>query len=328
MMEGGLSAENIKGMMSSKSPEESRIPNLEEVSGACAIALDFETANSDRGSPCSIGIAWIKNNKIIKTAHRLIKPKIMKFDAMNISIHGIRPEHVKNKPEFPEIWGELLPHTDEGLVFAHNAAFDMSVLRSVLDLYSIPWPTFSYLCTVKIAQQAWPELPDHRLPTVADYLEIPLSHHDAASDATACAVIAVRAMNAVGASDLHNLHRHLQITKGSIVPGGYQACSAASKSRPTKPPPKPAPVVGKPSQAKSFVFTGAMETMLREEASALVLAAGGVCHQSVRKDTDYLVVGNGGPARTAKIEKALAQREKSGRPALIGEAEFFKIIKK
>lgn len=181
------------------------IPNLDEVNGATCMAIDFETANSSRGSPCSIGITWIDDASILRTAHRLICPKELEFNGFNISIHGIRPEDVKDEPEFPEIWQELLPHISGTTILAHNASFDMSVLRATLHLYGLPWPELSYLCTVKIARSVWPELPNHKLPTVSKHIGFFLEHHSASSDAEACASIAIAAARSRGVRKIYEL---------------------------------------------------------------------------------------------------------------------------
>ena len=105
------------------------IPSLVEVNGATCVAIDFETANSSRASPCSIGMAWIDDVKILRTAHRLICPRDLDFSGFNISIHGIHPEDVEDEPQFPDIWRELLRHITGTTILAHNASFDMSVLE-------------------------------------------------------------------------------------------------------------------------------------------------------------------------------------------------------
>ena len=105
------------------------LPSIEEVYDATCIAIDFETANSNRASPCSIGVTWLDDIRILRTAHRLIRPWGMNFDGMNISIHGIHPEDVEFEPEFPEVWQELLEHFSGKIILAHNASFDMRVLR-------------------------------------------------------------------------------------------------------------------------------------------------------------------------------------------------------
>ena len=46
-----------------------------------------------------------------------------------------------------------------------------------------------------------------------------------------------------------------------------------------------------PVYNKSFVFTGTLESMPRKQAMQKVVNSGGICHQTVRKDTDYLIIG-------------------------------------
>ncbi|MEK9971560.1 MAG: 3'-5' exonuclease, partial [Ferrovibrio sp.] len=177
------------------------IPSLTETAGATAIALDFETASGTPGNTCSVGLAWIRDGQVSHVAHRLIRPHDMRFSPGFIGIHGIYPYHVEHEPEFPAIWDELLPHLEAvPLLIAHNAGFDIGVLRAALTHYGHPWPTLSYLCTVKIARAAWPEQPSYSLDSMAAHLGLELRHHAADSDAAACANIAIRAAAQAGAA--------------------------------------------------------------------------------------------------------------------------------
>ncbi len=205
------------------------IPDLEEVDDATCVAIDFETASSGRASACSIGISWSDDFEILRTAHRLIRPIDMNFNGFNISIHGIYPEDVEDEPEFPDVWEELSPHMAGKTVLAHNAAFDMSVLRATLDLYDLPWPELSYLCTVKIAQATWPELFNHKLPTVSQHIGYSLEHHSASSDAEGCASIAIAAARSVGVQTVYELPEYLGISMGKIETDGYRPCSLRNR---------------------------------------------------------------------------------------------------
>ena len=101
------------------------------------IAIDFETATSDRNSPCEIGLTFVENWEIKETRSWLIKPKCYPyFNPVNISIHGIRPEHVVNEPEFDEIWHEIKPFLEQKLLIAHNASYDFIVLFYIFDYSS------------------------------------------------------------------------------------------------------------------------------------------------------------------------------------------------
>ncbi len=205
------------------------IPDLAEVSGASAIALDFETANTLPGGICSIGLAWIREGRVSHVAHRLVRPRDMQFNGFHIAIHGIEPRHVEDEPEFPGIWDELLPHLEAApLLLAHNAGFDIGVLRDSLSAYGIAWPVLSYLCTVKIARATWPELENHKLSTVAAHIGFDLRHHAADSDAAACASIALRAANG---EPLVQMLPAWGITAGRLEPGYHESCSAARERR-------------------------------------------------------------------------------------------------
>ena len=101
------------------------------------IAIDFETANEKRCSPCSIGIVVVKNGQVVEELHHLIRPKEMRFMPINIGIHGIRPAMVENELEFDKVWEKIKDYFQGNLVIAHNASFDISVLRNTAELYNI-----------------------------------------------------------------------------------------------------------------------------------------------------------------------------------------------
>lgn len=276
------------------------IPSPDEVDGATCIAIDFETANSSRASPCSIGIAWIDDAKILRTAHRLICPRDLDFNGFNISIHGIHPEDVEDEPQFPEIWQELLQHVTGMTVLAHNASFDMSVLRATLDLYELPWPEFSYLCTVKIARETWPELPNHKLPTVSEHIGFPLKHHSSVSDAECYATIAIEASRSKGVRRIHEFPECCEITLGQMAPGWYTPCSSPNL-RVRKSTHVPIPLTTDARVAdKRIVFTGTLHSMTRAQAKARAKAMGAKVAGSVSAKTDFVVVGSDAGAKAKK----------------------------
>lgn len=192
--------------------------------------IDFETANSKRASACSLGIVKVVDGKIVEQDAWLIKPKDMKFDGMNIGIHGIYPEDVINEPEFDEMYENIFEDKLAGqLVIAHNASFDMSVLRKSLDLYNMPYPTFDYLCTVKVAQKTWLDLPNHKLDTLSNFLDFKFKHHDALDDCLACANVLINACKVNGVDSPVQLSDMLNMQAGKMYPGGYKACSVNKK---------------------------------------------------------------------------------------------------
>ncbi len=185
-------------------------------------ALDFETANEGRDSACAIGLVVVENGSIVERKEMLIRPPSSYFHPLNVSIHGIRWREVRDQPTFEERWSAIAAYVGGRTVVSHNAAFDMSVLRSALDRYGISYPHLGYGCTLVMARRLWPRLESHRLDAVARRLGIEFKHHDALEDARACALIALRAFDETGAENFDELAGKLNMLNGRLFPGGYE----------------------------------------------------------------------------------------------------------
>ena len=176
-------------------------------------AIDFETANEQRFSPCSIGLVVVQNGEFVKNLSFLIRPPEMRFNSINIAIHGIKPRDVAGEPEFPQIWKVLRGYLEGAVLVAHNAAFDLSVLHRTLEHYGISHAPFNYHCTCKISKKLWPNLYDHKLDSVARKLGIRFKHHDACEDARACAEIARQACLKTETTSLGELAEKIGLLK-------------------------------------------------------------------------------------------------------------------
>ncbi|MGB3136204.1 MAG: 3'-5' exonuclease [Nodosilinea sp.] len=153
------------------------------------VALDFETADRYRDSACALGLVRVEQGQVINKAHHLIRPPRRQFEFTHI--HGITWAQVANQPDFAELWPSVAVMLAGADFFvAHNAPFDRSVLYACCQAHGIEPPVPEFVCTVKLARQSWNIRPT-KLPNVCDYLGIPLNHHDALSDAEACAQIAI-----------------------------------------------------------------------------------------------------------------------------------------
>jgi DNA polymerase-3 subunit epsilon len=173
-------------------------------------AIDFETASRERASACALGLVVIEGDRIVERRDWLIQPPGNYFEPMNTRIHGIHADLVAQEPEFDEVWPEIEPYLLGSVVLAHNANFDIGVLRSSLARYELDTPrTAGYQCTVSMSRRVWPRLPNHRLSSVCRYCGIELEHHLAASDAAACASIALRCLEESGQPTLDDLARSL-----------------------------------------------------------------------------------------------------------------------
>lgn len=158
------------------------------------VAIDFETADFGRDSACAVALVRVEGNEIVARTHALIRPPRARFQFTYI--HGITWEQVKHQPTFGEIWPEMEAFLSGADYFvAHNAMFDRGVLEACCAKAGLTMPPLPFHCTVKLARQVW-RLPSNKLNLVCEHLNIPLQHHDALSDAEACAQIVLEAEKA------------------------------------------------------------------------------------------------------------------------------------
>ena len=155
------------------------------------IIFDVETPNYRCNRMSAIGITVLEDGVVTNEFSSLINPET-DFDAFNIRLTGIDEELVRDAPTFPELWPQIEPLMSSGLLVAHNAVFDLGVLKKCLDYYEIDWKPYArYLCTVQMGRQILPGM-SHKLNTLCDYYGIALNHHHAESDSHACAEILLR----------------------------------------------------------------------------------------------------------------------------------------
>ena len=194
------------------------------------VSIDFETANRYRNSPCAVGIVVADGEGIHEEFYSLINP-LMDFESMNVYVHGIRESDVQDAPTFDELWPVLENYLTGSLVIAHNASFDMSVLRASLDRYDLPYPEMEYLCTVALAKRTWPELDNHKLNTVAAHIEAKFEHHHALEDARVAMQLLLKAIETKQVFNVDGLLKACSISKGRVFERGYVAPKAKAGYR-------------------------------------------------------------------------------------------------
>lgn len=153
------------------------------------VAIDFETATSKRSSACSVGIVTVKNGEIVEEYHALIQPPNNEYNWHNIQVHGITEQDTYNSPRFNQIYPEIKKRLAGNLVIAHNESFDRSVLTKSMLEFGIEYVDIElsekWECTMKIFK-AKGYVPA-KLDACCAKHGIRLQHHDALSDARACA---------------------------------------------------------------------------------------------------------------------------------------------
>lgn len=166
------------------------------------VALDFETANNYAASACSLGITIYNDGELVDNFEWYFKPPSKYNFFTNSHIHGIYEQDVIDKSEFVYYYDELANILKDSVIIAHNAMFDIDVLNNMCDYYGLDHFKNNYLDTVKISRKVYPELYNHKLNTVAEYLCINLNHHNGMSDSFACMMILLKAMEAYHTYDL------------------------------------------------------------------------------------------------------------------------------
>lgn len=155
------------------------------------VVFDVETPNRYNNRMSAIGISVIEDGQIVQEYYSLVDPE-QPFDYFNSVLTGINEEAVFDAPAFPEVWGQIEPIMSSGILVAHNASFDIGVLRKCLESYEIEWkPHVKGICTVIMGRSLLPGI-SHKLNDLCDYYGICLNHHQADSDSHACAEILLR----------------------------------------------------------------------------------------------------------------------------------------
>ena len=301
-------------------------------------AIDFETANNFIGSICAVGIAVMDDSYIVDKKYWLIKPHedYRHFDPFNVMIHGISKDMVADAEEFDAVYtDEILPLLDGAVVLAHNAAFDMSALRHVLDLYGIEYPDIRYICTYKAALRTWDDLENYKLNTISEFLDFRFEHHNALEDALACANVLRAVIKEKDAADFIGLLSALGMRAGRLFSCGYSPCSIGRQNYN-----KSLGIAATTDRfdeehefyRKKIAFTGTLLSMKRKDAMQKVADAGGYISDAVTEDTDFLVMGtqdygkfsNG--RESSKTQRAKALISEGRKIQIIDEKEFIKMI--
>ena len=159
------------------------------------VAFDVETPNCYCDRMSAVGVTVIEDGAITGSYYSPVNPETH-FDYFNIQLTGINEQTVANAPTFPQLWRRMEPLLSSGLLVAHNAVFDMNVLKKCLRAYEIDWkPYVRYICTVQMGRCLLPGI-SHKLNDMCDHYGISLCHHQADSDSRACAEILLHYLEA------------------------------------------------------------------------------------------------------------------------------------
>ncbi len=181
------------------------------------VAIDFETANAQPSSVCSVGVVIVRHGCVADTFYSLICPEPNYYNFFCQRVHGLSAADTDNAPVFPAVWAEverrvlrvfgtdLLPFSDfpadalqqevcaeqtasssldmtfavSSVPFvAHNSRFDEGCLRAVFKVYQMDWPDYKFHDTLRASRRYFGRLlPNHQLQTVAAACGYDLTRH-------------------------------------------------------------------------------------------------------------------------------------------------------
>lgn len=157
-------------------------------------AIDFETANEQPCSVCSVGVVIVRGGRIVDRFYSLIHPEPDYYQWFCRRVHGLGPEDTDDAPVFPAVWAQIAPRIGDLPLVAHNARFDEGCLKAVFRVYRMDYPDYRFHDTLAASRRQFGRLlPNHQLQTVAAACGYDLTrHHHALADAEACACIALK----------------------------------------------------------------------------------------------------------------------------------------
>lgn len=303
-------------------------------------SIDFETANFLRGSPCAVGIVIVDNGRITKRERWLMRPPKPAdfFEDFNTSIHGITAKDVRKRPRFNRLLPNLLNIIGDRPIVAHNASFDLGVLREACNLSNIPWPELTYTCTMVISRSML-KLPSYKLPFCAEAMDISIDdHHDPLSDAEVAAELLLSLAHKAQINNLHDLLTNQYVCWGILRPGEWRG---STKKRTTSKYTKmDIPVRNQDADPDHFLYgeliviTGTLPGgKIRKEAWSDIANLGGIPQPNVTKKTTILVLADLNPntlcpgsETSAKHRKALALQQKGQQIEIMDGWDFMAIL--
>lgn len=299
--------------------------------------IDVEVVNNNVTSVATVGIVGVDKGKIIESAEYYIKPEPFEFDERMISINGLTENDFINAPSFSEIWGELSEwFTRYDFYIAHNALFDFGILKGCCNKYDLTYNDFAVLDSAVYAKNSNINLPNHKLNTLCQHLNISLcEHHNALCDAKATAEVMLKLIEM-------NNHNIIDVIIYSSAQSFFDIKERKNIGIVTSNKSKfnsnwnihakdvaPAKIVFDKENAfncKKVVISGELTSMDRVTAYSMLKACGADVCDNVTLSTDYLITNS--EKITGKIKKAKDYIERGQDIKIINENDFLKIIER
>ncbi len=174
------------------------------------VAVDVETANLNNANICQLGIAIFDQGILTHKVSTLVNPRA-KFNPKFERQHGITRAHVTDAPTWEQVYPRCAKYLSNQIVLSHTLfdqeAIDKASARLGLALIE----PLAWVDTCRVARSVWPELRNHKLPTLAECFGISYSAHDACDDARCAGEIFLRAISDSGLSMEQIIREHAAV---------------------------------------------------------------------------------------------------------------------
>jgi DNA polymerase-3 subunit epsilon len=192
-------------------------------------AIDFETANPSNASACAVGLVKVRGGQVVAQTGWLIQPPAGhdRFFELNTRIHGITADDVIGAATWTGQLAAMDAFIGGDVLVAHNAGFDMAVIKRACEATGDDCPPYRYACSLQVARKVY-RLESYRLPFVAAEAGFAdFAHHNATADAMACAHVMIDAARRIGASDIEALTEAVGVRVSQIAVAEAPAVSFA-----------------------------------------------------------------------------------------------------
>ncbi|WP_166404603.1 exonuclease domain-containing protein [Labedella endophytica] len=287
------------------------------------VAIDFETANFDRGSVCAVGLTKVTDGRVVATDSWFVNPPTG-LDFTNTYIHGIGPEHVADAPSWP-LMLEHIGRYSGGLPLVAYSPFDKGVYNAANRLTGTADAGLEFRDALAVVRHHC-KLPSHRLPLVVEHFGLPdFNHHEAGADSLACALITLRVAEERGAETLDALFESMPSRIRTRV-GAYTKKSDLPQASISADP-------AHPLFGEVVCFSGDLDSYSRTKAQDIVASYGASISGGVTKKTTLVVMGGFDPATlrpgatlSSKILKAQELASKGQSVEIVTEQTFLEIL--
>jgi DNA polymerase-3 subunit epsilon len=177
------------------------------------VVVDLETTG---GSPAAaniieIGAARIHGGRVVEEFQQLVNPGV-RLPPFITHLTGIDDEMLCGQPRVAAVWPRFVEFLGDGVLVAHNAAFDVGFLNAAAVAHSgrpLPHP---HLCTLRLTRRLIPELHRRSLDVVAGHFGIPTSdRHRALGDVRMTVEIFFHLLELLAARGIEHLHQALDL---------------------------------------------------------------------------------------------------------------------